>query len=213
MALLYPDCTETPSCLRLFINIKTSSGRRATSGQHRRWKRTRAAGFKWELGTLERVPWVRINTSTRTTTTTKKLNRGVFHLEHNTIEQRGQVRQYNSNRNGLGPKRGREQLFWPFEHLRRWQTAESALSPVVAGHTSSLHSGFLHYSSVLSRVKLCCLEGTRTWTHALWHVVQNSYGAKHDRLFLWQCSISKSVYFMQLVSSLLRLQEHCVHVW
>lgn len=74
----------------------------------------------------------------------KTLNRGVFHLEQNTIEQRGQVREYNSNRNGLGPKRGREQLFWPFEHLRRWQTAESALSPVVASHTSSSHSGFLH---------------------------------------------------------------------
>lgn len=142
----------------------------------------------------------------------KKMNLGVFHLEHNTIEQRGKVREYNSNRNGFGPKRGSELLFWPFEHLRRWQTAKSALSPVVASHTSSFHSGFLHYSSVLSRVKLCSLEGTRTWTHALRHVGQNSYGAKHDRLFLWQCSISKSVYFMQLVSSLLRLQEHCVHV-
>lgn len=62
----------------------------------------------------------------------KKLNLGrvSFRAEHN-----GTQGNITARGTGLYPDREREQVFWLHEHLRRWQTAESALSPVATEAT------------------------------------------------------------------------------
>lgn len=78
-----------------------------------------------------------------------------------------------------------------YEHLLRWQTAKSALAPVVASHAFRPHSVFLHYSSDFSWAKLSCPASRASGCKHKHH------SAEHARLFFWQCQIFRSAYRMK----------------
>lgn len=109
-----------------------------------------------------RVPRVSIDTSQEQ----QKQNLGVLQLVENTIEQSGCGTEWSRNRNRFRAKRRKKNKPALFDHLMRWQTAKSALSPVVASYTSGAHSVFLHYSSDFSWARLRCPASRASgWEH------------------------------------------------
>lgn len=131
---------------------KSSWGKQATSGQQQEMKESEVHWIK--MVAVDIWPTSSYQHLTRRTTMKKNKNLGSFHLVDN---NRGEYITEHSRKDG-SQKKEEEEKSKPalFEHLMRWQTAKSALSPVVASHTSRPHSVFLHYSSDFSWARLSC---------------------------------------------------------
>lgn len=127
----------------------------------------------------------------------KKLSLGrvSFRAEHNETKENRRA-----SGKGFRPKQGeRASLLVVWASKEVTDCRVSAVSCGHRGHTSSSHSGFLPYISVPNRVKLCCLQGIRIWTHTAWLASGGAKKKKNcatlDRLFVWQCLIQVSKNF------------------